>query len=79
MGIPIRRVSLDLQGHIDLRGFLAVDESARPGFHKIEGTVTIDSDASDEQLAALKVAVDAHCPVLDMLGAVPTTIELKRA
>ena len=55
MGIPITRVSVALEGHIDLRGFLAVSKDARPGFHTINGTVTIESTADDAQLEQLKV------------------------
>ena len=43
----------------------------------IEGSVEIDADAPAEKIAALKAAVDAHCPVLDMLSTpVPTKISL---
>jgi uncharacterized OsmC-like protein len=78
MGIPITRVSVDLTGEIDLRGFFAVSEDAAPGFHTITGTVTIDAgDTELETLQALKGAVDAHCPVLDMLTPkVNVTIDL---
>jgi hypothetical protein len=62
-----------------LRGFFAVSEDARPGFHTINGVVTIDSTADDAQLEQLKAAVDAHCPVLDMLRAVDVNLSLKRA
>eukprot|EP00040_Diaphanoeca_grandis_P039354 m.258846 g.258846 ORF g.258846 m.258846 type:complete len:198 (-) comp37168_c0_seq1:138-731(-) len=78
MGIPITRVAVAVDGHIDLRGFLSVSD-VRPGFHTITGTVTIESTATDEELAQLKAVVDGHCPVLDMLQSVPTTLELKRA
>jgi uncharacterized OsmC-like protein len=78
MGIPVSKVSVVLDGHIDLRGFLGVSKDARPGFHKIEGTVSIESPANDDQLTQLKQAVDAHCPVLDMLQAVPISLKLKR-
>ena len=44
-----------------------MSENARPGFHTIEGTVSITADADLETLEQLKAAVDAHCPVLDML------------
>ena len=34
MGVPLTHVSVELTGHIDLRGFFAVDESVRAGFNK---------------------------------------------
>ena len=48
----------------------------RPGLHTIEGTASITADADLEALEQPKAAVDAHCPVLDMLKAVPTTLTL---
>jgi putative redox protein len=76
-GIPLDSVSVHLDGSVDLRGFFAVSDKVRPGFQKIEGTVTVTSSASTKQLEGLKKVVDAHCPVLDMLQGVPTTISLK--
>ncbi|CAK9048334.1 unnamed protein product [Durusdinium trenchii] len=76
MGVPLKRVSVELQGHIDLRGFFAVDESIRAGFNKIEGTFTVESPADTETIEKLKAAVDAHCPVKDMLQAVPMEVKL---
>ena len=79
LGIPLTRVSVEVDGHIDLRGFFAVSDEARPGFHKIEGTVTLDLPAPEEALEQLKGAVDAHCPVLDILAnEVPTKLALQK-
>mmetsp|Transcript_52831 Transcript_52831/g.123178 ORF Transcript_52831/g.123178 Transcript_52831/m.123178 type:complete len:187 (+) Transcript_52831:71-631(+) len=76
MGVPLTKVSVELTGHIDLRGFFAVDESVRAGFNKIEGTVTVDSPADTETIKQLKAVVDSHCPVKDMMQAVPMDITL---
>ncbi|MCB1970424.1 MAG: OsmC family protein [Geminicoccaceae bacterium] len=75
LGIPLAGVSVKLDGDIDLRGFFAVDDSIRPGYQKITGTVTLVSDAPVEKLEMLKEAVDGHCPVLDMLRN-PTPVAL---
>lgn len=76
--IPLDSVSLQLDGDIDLRGFFAVDPQIRPGFQKITGVVTVETpeSVSTEQVEQLKGVVDQHCPVLDMLGAVPTNLTL---
>ncbi len=77
LGIPLDGVSVTLEGDIDLRGFFAVDPSVRPGFRAIRGTPTLDSPASEADLAGLKAHVDAHCPVLDLLSnATPVVLEL---
>src|SRR5271168_656038 len=61
LGIPLDSVSVKLDGALDLRGFFAVSDNVRPGFTGVEGTVTLKSPASREQLAKLKEVVDAHC------------------
>ncbi len=80
MGIDIERVSVELKGDIDLRGFFGVDETVRAGYQKIRGTVHIESCASRDALQKLKAAVDTHCPLLDMLTTpVPVSLELADA
>ncbi len=76
MGIPLDNVAVTMEGDIDLRGFFAVDESVRAGYEAIRGTVRVESSASEEQLQQLRSAVNAHCPVLDMLTN-PVPVELK--
>lgn len=78
MGIPVNDVSVTLEGELDLRGFFNAAEGVRPGFLWIEGKVSFDSPASPEELARLKDAVDAHCPVLDLLRN-PTPVRLSLA
>ncbi len=75
MDIPLDHVSVKLEGQIDLRGFFGVDDEVRPGYRSIRGTVTLESDASEAQLQQLRAAVDAHCPVLDILSQ-PVPVEL---
>ncbi len=76
MGIPLDKVSVTMEGDIDLRGFFAVDESVRAGYEAIRGTVHLESSASEEQLQQLRAAVNAHCPVLDILTN-PVPVEMK--
>ena len=75
LGIPLDGVSVKLEGTLDLRGFLNVDDDVRPGYTAIRGTVTIDSPASGSEIERLKQAVERHCPVLDTLRN-PTPVEL---
>ncbi len=75
LGVPLESVSVTLEGSLDLRGFFAVSDTARPGFTGIRGKVTLKSAASPEDLAKLKAVVDAHCPVLDILRN-PTPVEV---
>lgn len=75
LGIPLTNVSVKLEGEIDLRGFFAVDPGVRPGYRGIRGTVTLESNADEATLKTLREAVDAHCPVLDII-ANPVAVEL---
>ncbi len=75
LGIPVNRVSVRLEGDIDLRGLFNVDKSIRPGFQGITAEVTIDSPASENDLLRLKSVVDRHCPVLDILQN-PTPVQI---
>ncbi|MEM7046648.1 MAG: OsmC family protein [Pseudomonadota bacterium] len=75
LGIDLQSVSVSLRGDIDLRGFFAVDDKVRPGYESIFGDVEIVSDASVEELNKLKEAVNAHCPVLDII-AKPVPVDL---
>ena len=75
LGIPLESVAVKLAGTIDLKGFFAVDDGVRPGYQRISGTVRLQSSASDEELEKLRAAVNAHCPVLDII-ANPVPVEL---
>ncbi len=75
LGIPLDHVSVKLEGDIDLRGFFAVDESVRPGYQGLRGTVRLESSADQESLEKLQQAVNAHCPVLDIISN-PVPVEL---
>ncbi|MCG8421507.1 MAG: OsmC family protein [Proteobacteria bacterium] len=76
MGIELHHVAVDIKGDIDLRGFFAVDENTRPGFESIKASVTLDSPASEQELTRLHEAVEAHCPVLDILSK-PTPVKVE--
>ena len=67
MGIHIGKISVQLSGIQDLRGFMALDDEIPAGFTKIEGKIFIQSDATKEDLEVLRQRVDQHCPVLDDL------------
>ena len=77
LGIPLDRVSVTLEGDIDLRGFFAVDDDVRAGFERIWGTVKLEGPSTEAEYDRLKKHVDEHCPVLDLLSN-KTPIALER-
>ena len=78
LGIPVDKVAVKLTGTIDLKGFFAVDDAVRPGYQRISGTVQLHSSASEAELEKLRAAVNAHCPVLDIItNPVPIELDLQ--
>ncbi|MDV7145485.1 OsmC family protein [Tropicimonas sp. TH_r6] len=76
MGIPVDEITVHVEGDIDLRGFLAVDDTVRPGFNVIRMKVDLVSDASSEDIKMLQTASEVHCPMLDIV-ANPVPVELE--
>jgi uncharacterized OsmC-like protein len=75
-GVHINDLHVDLRGDVDLQVFLGLTEG-HAGFGSITATVTIDSDASPEQLAELHATVLASSPVGDTVrNAVPLEVVL---
>jgi uncharacterized OsmC-like protein len=78
-GIAIRDLQITLDGNLDLRTFLGLAE-ANAGYEDITVSVAIDTDASDEQVAALHDRVIGTSPVGHTLGRpVPVRFEFTRA
>ena len=77
--IPVTGVEVEVLGEIDLCGFFAVDDNVRPGYTDITANVKIESTASDEDIQRLIEAVDAHCPVLDIVSnSTPVKINVEK-
>jgi uncharacterized OsmC-like protein len=71
IGIDVRSASLRADGDLDFRGTLAVDRAAPVGFTDIRLHVTVDTDASDDQLATLLRLTERYCVVLQTLRSTP--------
>jgi len=77
--IPLESVSVKLIGSIDFQGFFGVGEGVRPGFGGVNVQISLDSTASDEDLARLKQIVETRCPVLDLFrNSTPVTTVLAK-
>jgi uncharacterized OsmC-like protein len=66
-GISLNSVQLDMQAHIDLAGFLGIDDAVRPGIQAIRVDVTLDSDATREEEEELIRVVTQRSPIRDTL------------
>lgn len=65
MGIELDDLRFELDGDVDLRGFLGIDEGVRPGFEGVRCTAYVRSDASDDELEALREVVESTSPLID--------------
>jgi uncharacterized OsmC-like protein len=77
-GIELRRLSLDLEGDIDLTVFGGLAEEGNPGYSDIRVRVDIDSDANTDTLQALHAHVLRTSPILSTVARpVNVTSELR--
>jgi uncharacterized OsmC-like protein len=81
LGIELDGIEIELTGTIDLRGFLDLDPSVRPGFTRIETRVRLFSEEPEDRLRELVQLVERFCPVQDMLTRpvpIATTLTIER-
>ena len=48
-GIELEELQIETEGDIDLRGFLGIDSSVKPGYDRLRYVVHIKGDATAEQ------------------------------
>ena len=71
LGIVLRDASLQAEGDLDFRGTLGVAKEVPVGFQHIRLQFTLDTDASDEQLATLLRLTERYCVVYQTLAHPP--------
>jgi uncharacterized OsmC-like protein len=77
MNVRINKVETVLEGDIDLRGLLNIDENVKAGYKSIQVTFKIDSDASQETLQKLIEIAKKHSPVANTItNATPINLSL---
>lgn len=77
MGIELEDVRFEMEGDVDLRGFLGISEDVRAGYSSITCTAHVSADASEAELAALRDRVESTSPLVDSVtNAVPLETDL---
>jgi uncharacterized OsmC-like protein len=61
-GISIEHLSIETDGELDLRGFLGIDASVKPGYDELRYTVRIRGNATHEQFQKIHETVMATSP-----------------
>lgn len=78
LGIELRDASLQAEGDLDFRGTLGVSKEAPVGFQNIRLQFTLDTDASEEQLATLLKLTERYCVVYQTLAHPPPMAVTRR-
>ncbi len=72
IGIELRDASLQAEGDLDFRETLGLSKEVPVGFQNIRLQFTLDTDASEEQLATLLRLTERYCVVYQSLAHPPT-------
>ncbi len=75
-GIKLDSVESTLEGNIDLRGLLQMDENVNPGYESIQVNFKIESDAPKETLQELVELAKKSSPVCNTITR-PTPVNVK--
>jgi uncharacterized OsmC-like protein len=68
MGIQTKRIEVEVEGDLDLRGTLGISKEVPVGFESIRLRFDIDApEATEEQLRALREKSEQYCVVLQTL------------
>ena len=67
LGIEVRSLDFDLEGELDLHGFLGLSNEVRAGYDNVRVTYRVDCDAEPEAIGELCEYVQRTSPVMDML------------
>src|SRR6266480_1543867 len=71
LGVELRDASLEAEGDLDFRGTLGVSKEVPVGFQDIRLKISVDTDASDEEVAKLVRLTERYCVVYQTLVRAP--------
>lgn len=71
VGIELRDASLEAEGDLDFRGTLGVSKEVPVGFQDIRLSISVDTDASDEEVSKLIRLTERYCVVYQTLVRTP--------
>jgi uncharacterized OsmC-like protein len=78
-GIRIKSLSSELDGDLDVRGLLGLDDLVSPGYERIRIRLRVEADCPQETLDDLLAVAQRHSPVCNTVcRPVPVTIERMR-
>jgi uncharacterized OsmC-like protein len=79
-GVRLTHVESRLEGDMDVRGCLGIDDDYRNGFENIRVSFTVKGDAPDEKLREVVARAQKRSAVYDMVtNGVPVAVEVATA
>ncbi len=66
--IKLVAVTVDVKGHMDLKGLFGMDEFIPAGYTRIEYVTNIPGQEPNSRIVQLLQTAESHCPVLDTLN-----------
>jgi len=67
--LTFRSIDVEIQGDIDMRGYLGMDGDIPPGYREMRYVVNIESDEDEQDILAALDYSDRHSPWLYNLTA----------
>ncbi len=75
--MTIDKLTISLEGDVDVHGFLGLSQEVRPGFQDLRVKVSVESSASTEEVNDLVRYAQSVSPILDSLrNRIPLDVEM---
>ena len=71
LGIELRDATIEAEGDLDFRGTLGISKEVPVGFQALRLIVSLETDATEEQVATLLRLTERYCVVLQTLKRSP--------
>ena len=68
LGIALDKVTVEVEGDIDLRGYLGLADDVPAGYATMRLRVPLEGPETADRYRELAAQTDRHCPVLDALA-----------
>jgi len=75
-GVKVDELELELEGDLDLRGFLGISDEVKRGYKNIRVTFKVKADAPKEKIEQLCELAKRHSPVYDVVTP-PTPVDVR--
>lgn len=77
-GIDFDDFEIEVRGDLDLRGYLGIDESVRPGYTNLDYTIRVQTDAPETVVQEILREAERTSPMFDNIrNGVPITSQLE--